>query len=314
LLQRTFSRLAKLIPTSQIYVLTNESYKTIVLSQLPEIGSEQLVLEPAMRNTAPCILYAALKINKSNPDAQMLVAPSDHWIEDEAVFINNIQDAFNFSSRHKVLMTLGVKPTFPNTGYGYIEYDSKDTHEIKKVVQFREKPDYETAKSFLSQGNFLWNAGIFLWDVSTILQAFEIQQPEMYALLDQGGIVFNTQDEQAFITRQFPKLANISIDYAILEKAANVFVLPVSFDWNDLGTWGSLYDKLPKDLNDNAVVNAALIADDATGNIISTSKNKKVVIKGLNHYIVVDKDEVLLILPIKDEQAIKEIAQNIVIK
>lgn len=310
LLQRTFSRLVQLIPPSQIYVLTNESYKTLVLTQLPEISPEQVVLEPAMRNTAPCILYAALKIKKINPEAQMLVAPSDHWIEDEVAFIKYVKAAFEFSKRHKALMTLGIQPTFPNTGYGYIEYDSKETNEVKKVVQFREKPDYETAKSFLSQGNFLWNAGIFLWDVATILQAFEIHQPEMYALLNQGYTVFNTHEEYAFITNQFPKLANISIDYAILEKATNVFVLPVNFDWNDLGTWGSLHDKLPKDLNNNAVVNAALMADDASGNIISAPKHKKVVIKGLNNYIVVDKDEVLLILPIKDEQAIKEIAQK----
>jgi mannose-1-phosphate guanylyltransferase len=310
LLQRTFSRLTQLIPASQIYVLTNESYKALVLSQLPEISSVQLVLEPLMRNTAPCILYAALKIKKINPAAQMLVAPSDHWIEDEAVFIKNVQEAFDFSKRHKVLMTLGILPTFPNTGYGYIEYDSKETHEVKKVVQFREKPDYETAKSFLSQGNFLWNAGIFLWDVDTILSSFETHQSEMYMLLNQGDAVFNTENEHAFIANQFPKLANISIDYAILEKASNVFVLPVHFDWNDLGTWGSLYEKLPKDLNDNAVVNAQLIADDASGNIISTAKHKKVVIKGLNNYIVVDKDEFLLILPIIDEQKIKEISQK----
>ncbi|WP_313808207.1 mannose-1-phosphate guanylyltransferase, partial [Flavobacterium sp.] len=233
LIQKTFSRLSQLIPKENILILTNESYNDIVLEQLPMVKQEQIVLEPAMRNTAPCILYASLKIKKQNPDAVMVVAPSDHWIEDEMQFCANLQLAFDFCERDENLMTLGILPTFPNTGYGYIEFDKLDSRPIKKVKQFREKPDYATARKFIQSRNFLWNAGIFVWSVKSVLKSFETFQPNMFAHFMNGYEVYNTNEEAVFIQENYPLAENISVDYAILEKAQNVFVLPATFDWND---------------------------------------------------------------------------------
>ncbi len=307
LIQKTFSRLSKLIPAENILVLTNEKYSSIVLDQLPQINPSQVLTEPAMRNTAPCILYASLKIKKQNPDALMIVAPSDHWIEDEAAFTTNVQQCFDFCSQHNALMTLGIQPTFPNTGFGYIEFDKADANAVKKVHQFREKPDYETAKSFLEQGNFLWNGGIFIWSVASVTQAFEQYQPAMNSLFMQGWAQFNTGSEKDFIDQHYALAENISIDYALMENAQNVYVLPATFDWNDLGTWGSLHEKLDKDENNNAVVNATVMINNASSNIISTSKDKLVIIDGLEDFIIVDKDNVLLIYPKSKEQEIKGI-------
>lgn len=309
LIQKTFGRLSKLIPEENIFILTNERYNDLVLSQLPQVSQEQVLLEPAMRNTAPCILYASLKIKKINPDAVMVVAPSDHWIEDETAFINNLQTAFDFCEKDNALMTLGIQPTFPNTGFGYIEYDKSDTNNIKKVSQFREKPDYETAKEFLKSGNFVWNAGIFIWSAKSIIQAFETFQPQMYNLFMLGYDTYNSSLEKVFIEENYAESENISIDYAVMEKASNVFVLPATFDWNDLGTWGSLYEKLPKDNQLNAVVNASVFLENASNNIIRTDAKKLIVIDGLNDYIIVDKEDVLLIYPKGKEQEIKRIRE-----
>ena len=311
LIQKTFSRLSKLIPSENILILTNEKYNQIVLDQLPMVKQEQVLLEPAMRNTAPCILYASLKIQQQNPDAVMVVAPSDHWIEDEQAFTENLQSCFNFCSKENALMTLGIQPTFPNTGFGYIEFDKTDTNPIKKVSQFREKPDYETAKSFLESGNFLWNGGIFIWSVKAITEAFEKFQPQMNALFQKGMPSYNTTDEVNFINQNYSEAENISIDYAVMENAKNVFVLPATFDWNDLGTWGSLHEKLNKDDKSNAVVNATVLLNNASGNIISTSKDKLVIIDGLEDYIIVDKDNTLLIYPKGKEQEIKGIVSQL---
>jgi mannose-1-phosphate guanylyltransferase len=311
LIQKTFHRLAQLIPEENIFILTNERYNDLVFEQLPGITKRQVVLEPAMRNTAPCILYAALKIKKENEDAVMIVAPSDHWIEDENAFTANVKTAFEFCQMNAALMTLGITPTFPNTGYGYIEYDKSSTDSIKPVKQFREKPDYATAKTFLDQGNFLWNAGIFMWSVQTVLSAFEKNQPELFKLFEMGYDTFNTELEEEFIKENYPKANNISVDYAIMEKSDNVYVIPATFDWNDLGTWGSLYDKLDKDDNNNAVVNAQVLLENASGNMIRTQKNKIVVLEDLNDYIIVDKEEVLLIFPKRKEQDIKKVLQNV---
>ncbi len=311
LIQKTFHRLAKLIPVENIFILTNERYNDLVFEQLPQVTARQVVLEPAMRNTAPCILYAALKIQKENEDAVMIVAPSDHWIEDEDAFSNNVSEAFDYCANNNALMTLGITPTFPNTGYGYIEYDKSVENAIKPVHQFREKPNYETAKSFIQQGNFLWNAGIFMWRVKTVLTAFKNNQPELYQLFEAGYNVYNTDAEDAFIKVNYAKAENISVDYAIMEKSSNVFVIPATFDWNDLGTWGSLYDKLDKDTTKNAVVNAKVLLNEASGNMIRTNPDKIVVVDGLKDYIIVDKNEVLLIFPKTKEQDIKQVLQNV---
>jgi len=311
LIQKTFNRLAKLIPQENIFILTNERYNDLVFEQLPGVTKRQVVLEPAMRNTAPCILYASLKIQKENPNAVMIVAPSDHWIEDEIAFTSNVKTAFDYCESNDALMTLGITPTFPNTGYGYIEYEKSSTTEVKSVNQFREKPDYETARSFLNQGNFLWNAGIFMWSVKTVIATFQNNQPELFELFQKGIEVYNTESEDKFILENYPKAENISVDYAIMEKSDNVYVIPATFDWNDLGTWGSLYDKLNKDEDSNAVVNAKTLSVDASGNMIRTKKDKVVVVDGLEDYIIVDKDEVLLIFPKAKEQDIKKVLQNV---
>ena len=307
LIQRTYKRLLKLIPEENICVLTHTRYADLVKAQIPEIKSDQIFIEPMMRNTAPCILYAALKIKKDNPDASMVVAPSDHWIEDENAFIEDLKTCFDVCAREDKLMTLGIQPTFPNTGYGYIQYKNDQNEGIKDVVQFTEKPNYEKAKTFIEAGNYLWNAGIFVWSVSSILKSFTTFQKEMTNIFEHGYNIFNTEAEKEFINTYYKQVNSISIDYAILEKATNVFVLPASFDWNDLGTWGSLYEKLNSSGRDNVVVNTKVVAENAKGNIIRASKDKLVVVDGIHDYIIVDKEDVLLIYPKNKEQDIKQV-------
>ena len=308
LLQKTFNRLARFIPSDQILILTNARYTDLVMEQLPEIDASQVVAEPAMRNTSPCILYAALKIRKMNPDAVMVVAPSDHWIEDEAAFREDVTRCFEACSQSRILCTLGIQPGFPNTGFGYIEFDKGEQagDGLKKVVQFREKPDYETALQFLQQGNFLWNAGIFIWSAASIIGAFMKYQQAQYELFEKGVQVYNTPEEEAFIQSHYPQAENISIDYAILEQSDAVFVLPASFDWNDLGTWGALYDKLPKDASGNAQVQGAILKEDCEGSLIRVGGDKVAVLEGLRDYIVVDSEKALLILPRSREQELKQ--------
>lgn len=311
LIQKTFDRLNQFIPTENILILTNERYNDLVLEQLPMVTQEQVVLEPAMRNTAPCILYASLKIQKMNPNAVMIVAPSDHWIEDEQAFEDDVKACFDKCEREEVLCTLGIQPTFPNTGFGYIEFEKGSDEKLKKVSQFREKPDYETAKEFLEQGNFLWNAGIFMWSVATIVSAFKNYQPSQFELFHDGVSCYNTVDEKPFIQENYGKAENISIDYAILEHSKFIFTLLATFDWNDLGTWGALYDKLDKDEADNAIVNSKTLLQDAKGNMIRSPKGKIVVVDGLEDYIIVDKEEVLLIYPKSKQQDIKKVLTQV---
>ncbi|WP_442267131.1 mannose-1-phosphate guanylyltransferase [Tenacibaculum sp. ZS6-P6] len=306
LIQRTFERINELVPTNNILIATNTSYEKLVLQQLPQLSNRQLLLEPVMRNTAPCILYAALKIYRQNPNAVMLVAPSDHWIKDEGEFLRNIKTSFEACSKEDILMTLGIQPDHPNTGYGYIRYEQNST-EIKKVTRFTEKPDLETAQQFLKSGDYLWNAGIFVWSAKSIIEAFKVYLPEMVDVLDDGSNVYNTDFEDDFIKNNYGKCENISIDFAIMERANNVHVLPVDFGWNDLGTWGSLYGKLKKDEQENAVVGASVIFRDAKGNMIRTQNGKRVVIQGLQDFIVVEKKDVIMICPRKDDQDIKQI-------
>jgi mannose-1-phosphate guanylyltransferase len=260
-----------------------------------------------MRNTAPCILLSALKIQKIDPNAMMIVAPSDHWIEDEISFLKDVEIGFKACATTSKLLTLGIKPTFPNTGFGYIEYNKEEIETIKKVNQFREKPNYEAAKQFLADGNFLWNAGIFIWSAESIVNSFKENLPEMYELFSSGIEKLNTAEERNFILNNYEKSENISIDYGILEKSNAVYVKKASFDWNDLGTWGALHDKLEKDENNNALVRAIPQFNGATGNMVFTSKNKLVVIDGIKDYIVVDKEDVLMIYPKEKEQEIKSL-------
>ncbi len=309
LIQRTFERINNFVPSENILIATNERYSELVLQQIPSINKNQLLLEPTMRNTSPCILYSALKIYDQNPDAVMLVAPSDHWIDNEEEFSRNIQTSFEASSASDILMTLGIQPNSPNTGYGYIQFNNSN-EEIKKVKNFTEKPDLETAEKFLASGDYLWNAGIFVWSVKSIVSAFKDLLPDMYQLFDVESI-YNTDKESSFIKETYPKAENISIDFGIMEKAPNVHVLPVDFGWNDLGTWGSLYNKLRKDSDSNASVNSDTIFRDSKGNMIRTQSGKKVVIQGLSDFIIVEKEDVLLICPKKDEQDIKQIVSDV---
>jgi len=313
LIQNTFSRLEQLIPKENILIATNARYKNLVLEHLPQVSENQVLLEPAMRNTAPCILYSAMKIKNLNEDAVMIVAPSDHYIENEIEFVRNVETAFKACEENDILMTLGIKPSNPNTGYGYIQFENSDK-EIKKVINFTEKPNLDTAKQFINQGDYLWNAGIFVWSVKSIIKVFENSLSGMCSLFKKGNTYWNTKEEPKFIEENYGKAENISIDYGIMEGAKNVYVLPVDFGWNDLGTWGSLYDKLVKDENDNAVVNAKTLFKDANNNMIRSQLGKKIIVQGLSDFIIVETKDTILICPKSEEQSIKGISKEAEIK
>lgn len=313
LLQHTFNRLSKIVPADQILILTNSDYVNLVKEQLPDINRDRIIAEPAMRNTAPCILLAALKINKENPKASMIVAPSDHWIEDEDAFTKDVNSAFEACADQDILMTLGIKPGFPNTGYGYIKYRKKDSGDVKMVENFTEKPDYSRAQSFLKEGNYLWNAGIFIWKTSFIIDQYQDFLPEMFSVFENSWTSLNTSEEESFLEKNYPNFENLSIDYGILEKAKHVGVIEASFDWSDLGTWGSLHTQLPKDESENVSVNAKSIFIDTSNTILRTSENKISILKGLNDFIVIENEDCLVILPKKDEQEIKTI-RNLVME
>jgi mannose-1-phosphate guanylyltransferase len=307
LVQWTYERYIKFIPAENIYIVTSEEYVEIVKTQLPMLPVDNILAEPSKKNTAPCIAYISFKLAQINPDAKCIVAPSDHLILEEDRFQAIALDALDFVDHIKALVTLGIQPTHPNTGYGYIQYEGLEVaKDLFKVKTFTEKPDLEIAKSFLESGDFLWNAGIFAWKVSSILTAFEKYQPEMFELFDQEKMHFNTPAEKAAIQKIYPQCTNISIDIAIMEKANNVYVMPASFGWSDLGTWNSAYENMEKDYFGNAVASDNVIVIDATKCMINSPKNKLVVVQGLDDFIVVDTKDVLLICSRDKEQSIKE--------
>ena len=314
LIQTTFDRLAKFIPAENIYILTNTIYQDIVLQQLPQISIDQVVMEPIMRNTAPCILLAAMKIYKKDPNATMLVAPSDHWIQEEDLFQNDMETAFAQAENTGNLITFGIRPNFPNTGYGYIQYNKVEDAQVYDVARFTEKPDFATAEKFIAEGNYLWNSGIFVWTAKAILKEFEEHLPEMYRLFEIGKVFYNNPHEANFLATHYRFAENVSIDYGIIEKAENVQVIPASFNWNDLGTWCSLQDELPADKEFNTVVNSRFISMQASGNIVRTESDKVVLVDGLSDYMILENSEVLLIVPKMKEQQIKEIRQNVIEK
>lgn len=311
LIQKTFMRLRRSIPSENILILTNSLYEHMVKEQLPEVAEAQIILEPEMRNTAPCILLAALKIQKENKNAVMVVAPSDHWIENEKAFASDIEQVFEAAAKEDWLMTLGIRPTFPNTGYGYLGYEKNKGVPVKKVLNFVEKPKYSRAKALLEEGNYLWNSGIFIWKASAIIQAFKQYLPTTYRLFYEGYSLLGTSHERNYIKNQYGKAESISVDYGIMEKSDAVYVLPASFDWNDLGTWGALYNQMPKDRQHNAVVNAKTYLENTSHNMLRTQEGKIVAIKGLHNFIVVEDAEVLLIYPREDEQEIKKIRADV---
>lgn len=311
LIRLTFERAIKIVPTANIIIATNKQYKELVTEHLPELKDNQILLEPSRNNTAPCIAYAALKVKAFNPNGVMAVLPSDHVILKEDTFLENLTLAFDEATKNNAILTLGIEPTRPDTGYGYIEIDTKHTDgKVRKVAQFKEKPNVETAKQYLQSGNFVWNAGIFIWSVETILSSFGENAPGILKLLAEKETVYNTFDEQAYIDKVYPLTENISVDYAILEKSQNVYTIPVDIGWSDLGTWNSLYSYLEKDDNQN-VLNGKVTTSNTTNTFVKSSNNKLLVIDGLDDYIIIDEEDVLLIYPKHKEQEIKQVRKSI---
>ena len=312
LIQSTYDRFAKFIPAENIYVVTFEQYKNIVAKQIPELPEENILYEPSRKNTAPCIAYISYKLHLLNPEANLICAPSDHLITDDDGFKKICMDALHFTRNIKALVTLGIKPTHPNTGYGYIQYDQHSVSEnVFKVKTFTEKPDLPLAKTFIASGDFLWNAGIFVWQVKNIIKAFEKYLPEMSEVFEAEKNNFNTAKEQEAIERIYPQCVNISIDYGVMEKADNVYIIPSSFGWSDLGTWASTYQNLEKDYLGNAVAGNNVMVIDATNNMVHADNNKLLVLQGLDDFVVVDTNDVLLICKKDKEQEIKEYVAEI---
>jgi mannose-1-phosphate guanylyltransferase len=308
LLQYTFDRFSKICLTENILVLTNTGYAQLVKKQLPDLSEKNILLEPSRNNTAPCLAYASYKILKSNPNASIVVAPSDHLILKEELFLDKILQALDFAESNDSILTLGISPTRPDTGYGYIKYESELSNEVSKVESFLEKPILEKAEEYLKSGSYLWNAGIFIWSALSIQKAFQKYAPEIHELFIEGNPHYNTPTEQSFINSEYPKSPNISIDYAILEKAANVYTIPADIGWSDLGTWASLHEVLDKDQNNNTSNSTKIELSDTHNCLINIQENKAVVIKGLNNFIVVEDENVLLIYPKRDEQEIKKVS------
>ena len=314
LIQMTFDRFKDICPDENIFVVTNEIYKELVLEQLPGISDQQVLCEPSRRNTAPCIAYACYKICDLNPNANVVVAPSDHLILKEAVYTETINTAIEQARANSSLVTLGIKPSRPDTGYGYIQFiedDATVSEGVKKVKTFTEKPQLELAKEFLNSGDFYCNSGIFIWTLESIIAAFEAHLPEVDALFKEGEGKYNTGEERAFINEIYPVCKNISIDYGIMEKAKNVYIVLSDFGWSDLGTWGSLYTHIEHDKKENAVVGKNVMLYDSENNIVKVPNEKLVVIQGLTDYIVVESDDTLLICKKEDEQKIKQFVSDI---
>ena len=311
LIQLTFERFLKLCPSENIFIVTNGKYKELVKEHLPGISDNQILCEPSRNNTAPCIAYTAFKLHSLNPQANFVISPSDHIVLKEDKFIEKLQQALAFTSGNKALITLGIQPSRPDTGYGYIKYAPESNDGIHKVIKFTEKPDLKTAESFLASGNYLWNAGIFVWNAQSILRAFKENATEIYDILQAGASHYNTAGEQAFIDKHYPSTPCISVDYAIMEKADNVFTIPADFGWSDLGTWASLHAEGTKDEHNNLISGNYVLTYHTSDCLLRVPKDKLVVIKDLEDYIVVDEEDVLLIFPKSKEQEIKAITQEV---
>lgn len=314
LLRQTFDRFSGVCPLANVYVVTSKEYEGLVREQLPELGEGQVLTEPDRRNTGPCVAYACFKIEDLNKNAVITVAAADHYIINEDNFKETILLGMKQAAQADCLITLGIKPTRPDTGYGYIQFtDSEDSidKKIKKVKTFTEKPDADMAKFFLESGDFYWNSGIFIWSVKSVLKGLEKHMPHTNGLFSEGRGFYNTPKEQAFINTIYQQCKNISIDYGLMEKANNVLVILSDFGWSDLGTWGSLYTHIPKDEHENAVVGKNIRFYDSSNNMVNIAREKMVVIQGLQDYIVVESDGVLLICRKEDEQKIKQFVNDI---
>jgi mannose-1-phosphate guanylyltransferase len=312
LIQETFDRYEKLVPAENIYIITSQEYVDIVKKQLPELPVGNIVAEPSRKNTAPCIAYIAFKLFQRDPEALMVAAPADNLILDSDAFIKTAAKALDFVGHINALVTLGIKPTYPNTGYGYIQHEMAEAApSIHKVKTFTEKPNIEMAKAFVASGDFLWNAGIFTWKVKTLLAAFEKYLPEMYEVFAAEKDKLNTSEEAAIIEQVYPQCTSISIDFGIMEKADNVYVIPASFSWSDLGTWNSAWENMKKDYFDNAVAGNTVMVVDAKNCMVHVPDNKLVVLQGLDDFIIVETKDVLMICKKEKEQEIKEYVSEI---
>ncbi len=312
LLQMSYDRISSLVPPQNIVIMTNERYTDEVSRQLPELAADQILFEPARRNTAPCIAWAAWHIAARDPEASIIVTPSDHVITREDDFNRSILNGFDFVERNDALLTLGITPTRPETGYGYIQVGEPVGGEVCKVKTFTEKPNLELAKVFLATGEFFWNSGIFLWGVETIRRAIRTYVPDIAQVFDSAapGTYTSPEAERAFIDAVYPGCVSISIDFSVMEKADNVYVETVHFGWNDLGTWSALYDLSPKNSDTNVTQNCNVLNYNGRGNIFAVRGEKLIVVDGLEDYIVADADGVLLICPKAREQEIKRMVTD----
>ncbi|GAB2689058.1 mannose-1-phosphate guanylyltransferase [Mucilaginibacter koreensis] len=313
LIQNTYERFLKICPKENIYVVTNENYTDLVKEQLPDMTDQQILTEPVMRNTAPCVAYGSFKIESLNPDAAIVVAPSDHLILNEDAFVSAIEKSLQTASQYDYLITLGIKPSRPDTGYGYIQYtEDVINEEFHKVKTFTEKPTLDLAKTFIQSGDFLWNAGIFVWSAKSIVSAFGTHLPDMHEIFAEARTIYNTDDEKVHINQAYQRCTNISIDYGVMEKAENVYVLPSEFGWSDLGTWASIYQLAEKDYVGNAVIPAEkVIMYDSSNCMVNVPEDKLVVLQGLHDYIVVESNNTLLICPRDQEQNVKQVVADV---
>jgi len=317
LLQMSFDRMLLVCPKENIFIVTNSDYKELVMKQLPGITESQVLAEPSRKNTAPCVAYASYKIKQLNPDATLVVAPSDHIVMNEVAFKETLEIALNKAISEDCLVTLGIKPSRPDTGYGYIQFldNVEGTPDVvRDVKMFTEKPNLELAQEFIDSGDFYWNAGIFIWTVDSIINSFEQHLNEIHELFVEGNNVYNTKMEEEFINHTYAECKNISIDYGIMEKAQNVFVVLSDFGWSDLGTWGALYGHIEKDDANNAVIGKKVNLYDSENCIVRLPKDKLAVIQGLDDYIVVEEKGVLLICKKQEEQRIKQFVNDIKLK
>jgi mannose-1-phosphate guanylyltransferase len=312
MIQQTYDRFVKFIPAENIYVVTLKEYINEVKKQLPSLPEENIVAEPSRKNTAPCIAYISFKLLKKDPKASLIVAPSDHLILDEQNFIEVCRKALGFVNHMNAFVTLGIRPSYPNTGYGYIQHDGIEAvSDVFKVKTFTEKPNLELAKTFVASGDFLWNAGIFIWGVEKILDAFEKHLPEVYELFAAEKDKLNTDEEESAVATIYPQCTNISIDVGVMEKADNVYVIPSSFGWSDIGTWNSAWESMQKDYLENAVAGKNVMIMEANRCVVYAPDNKLVLLQGLEDFIVVDTKDVLLICKKEKEQDIKDYVAEI---
>ena len=312
LIQTTYNRFLKIADKDNIFIVTNENYISIINEQLPEVDKSRILAEPMRKNTAPCIAYACHKIASIDPNANIVIAPSDHIMLNPEKFLYAVLEALDYTEKNDVLVTLGIKPSRADTGYGYIQFDETAAHrDIHKVKTFTEKPDHELARTFIKSGDFLWNSGIFIWNAKAIMQAFDIYQQDLHQAFWAARKAFGKKDEKRILEKAYSICPNISIDYAIMEKADNVFVIPASFGWSDLGTWASLWENYERDYYGNAVKGKNVIIYDASNNMVMVPDNKLVVLQGMDDFIIIDSGDVLLICKKDYEQEIKAVTMDL---